>query len=188
MPNVILILFGLVISLITAILFFMLCVNLIISLVKKRAFPKKLMIATLSGVVLVSSIYIYNTYFFTFSGIDRESAQKGPGPVISPTDKYTANSYYEMYGGAAGGVNVWVEVTNNNDKNKVQIVYFSDAKSKFSMEWVDEDTLFIQNEEPNHPKSNRSISLKIGKEIYHESGLACKSVLITGKYETCYQN
>ncbi|MFE6167982.1 DUF5412 family protein [Viridibacillus arvi] len=147
-----------------------------------------MLIATLSGVVLVSSIYIYEMYYFTFGEIDREFIQKGPGPVTSPTEKYTANAYYEPYGGAAGGVNVWVEITNNIEKNKVQTVYYSDAKSDFSMKWLDEDTLYILNDESNYPNSNRSIELEVGKEIYHENGLACKSLLMQDEYETCYQN
>ncbi|WP_234978352.1 DUF5412 family protein [Bacillus tuaregi] len=142
----------------------------------------------MSGVVLVSSIYLYVMYFFTFNKINRDFTQKGPGPVTSPTEEYTANAYYELYGGAAGGVNVWVEITSNYKKNKVQTVYYSDAKSDFSMEWLDEDTLSIQNDEPDDPHSNRSIQLEIGKEIYHENGLACKSLLLKNTYETCYQN
>lgn len=184
----ILILFGFLISFITVLLFLILSVNVIIFFIKKKRFPKKLLIATLSGVVLVSSIYIYEMYFFTFSEIDREFTQMGPGPVTSPTEEYTANAYYEPYGGAAGGVNVWVEIINNNEKSKVETVYYSDAKSDFSMEWVNEDSLYIVNEEPNYPDSNRSIKLQIGKEIYHESGLACKSLLLKDEYETCYQN
>ncbi|KOS71472.1 hypothetical protein AEA09_00195 [Lysinibacillus contaminans] len=183
----ILILFGFLISFITIILFLILCANIIISFIKKNPFPKKMLIATLSGVVLVSSIYIYEMYFFTFREIDREFIQNGPGPVTSPTEKYVANAYYEPFGGAAGGVNVWVEITNNIEKNKVQTVYYSDAKSNFSMEWLDEDVLYILNDEPNYPNSNRSIELEIGKEIYHENGLACKSLLMKDDYETCYQ-
>lgn len=34
---------------------------------------------------------IYEVYFFTFSEINREYIQNGPGPVISPTEEYTAN-------------------------------------------------------------------------------------------------
>ena len=184
----ILILFGFLISFITVILFLILCVKIIISFIKKKPFPKKILIATLSGIVLVSSIYTYETYFFTFSEIDREYAQKGPGPVTSPTEKYTANAYYELYGGAAGGVNVWVEITYNSDNNKVRTVYYADAKDNFSMEWLEEDTLYILNDDPDFPNSNRSIKLDIGKEIYHENGLACKSLLMKDKYETCFQN
>lgn len=137
----ILIIFGILLSFITVVLFLILCAKIILTIIKKNPFPKRLLFAKLSGVVLVSSIYIYETYFFTFSEINRESIQKGPGPVISPTEEYTANAYYEQYGGAAGGVNVWVEITNNNEKNKGHIVYYSDAKSNFSMEWMNEDTL-----------------------------------------------
>ena len=32
------------------------------------------------------------------------------------------------------------------------------------------------------------LKLGIGKEIYHESGLACQSWLMKDQYETCYQN
>nr|WP_106779429.1 DUF5412 family protein [Lysinibacillus timonensis] len=184
----ILIYFGLLIALITTILFLILCINIIISFFNKRPFPKKLLVSTLSGIVLVSSICVYEMYFFTFSKIDRGSIQKGPGPVISPTEEYIANAYYEPYGGAVGGVNVWVEITNNNAKNNGQVIYYADAKSNFSMQWLDEETLYILNKEPGYPNSNRSIELKIGKEIYHETGLACKSLLMKDKYETCYQN
>lgn len=184
----ILILFGFLTFFVTAILLLILCVRIIISFVKKKSFPKKLLITTLCGVILVSSIYVSETYFFTFSEIDKENSQKGPGPVTSPTDEYTANAYYEPYGGAAGGVNVWVEVTNNKEDNKVHTVYYSDAKSNFSMKWVDKDTLFILNNEPEYPNSNRSMELEIGKEIYDETGLACRSLIMKDEYETCYQN
>nr|WP_275669561.1 DUF5412 family protein [Metabacillus litoralis] len=131
---------------------------------------------------------MYETYFFTFSEINRESIQKGPGLVISPTEEYTANAFYEPHGGAAGGVNLMVEITTNNEKHKGQVVYYSDAKSNFAMEWLNEDTLYILNDEPDVPNSNRSIELEIGKEIYHRNGLACKSLLMKDEYETCYQN
>lgn len=177
---IILILFGFLISFITAILFLILCANILVSLIKKKPFPQKILIATLSGAVLAFSIYTYEMYFFTFSKIDRGATQEGPGPVISPTEEYTANAYYEPYGGAAGGVNVWVEVTNN-EKNNNQIVYYADAISQVFIDWLDEDTLYIQNKD-------RSIKLEIGKEIYHDTGLACRSLLMKDKYETCYQN
>ena len=172
----------------TVLLFLFLCINIIIFLIKKKTFPKKLLIATLSGAALVSSIYIYEMYFFTFSDINKQYTQNGPGPITSPTEKYTANAFYEPYGGAAGGVNVWVEITYINKENKVKTVYYGDAKRTFSMEWVDEDTLYIINEEPEFPNSNRSIELEIDKEIYHENGLACKSLLMKNEYETCYHN
>lgn len=59
----------------------------------------------------------------------------------SPIEKYTGNAYLMTY----GGVNLWVEITYN-----VENVCYSDAQSYFSMEWKDEDTLFIINEEPEY--------------------------------------
>jgi hypothetical protein len=84
-------------------------------------------------------------------------------------------------------VNVWVEIIYNSEGNKVRTVYYSDAKSNFSMQWMDEDTLSILNNEPEYPNSDRSIELEIENEIYHEGGLACKSLLMKDEYEKCYQ-
>ena len=185
---IILMLLGLILSFITVTLFLILCTKTIFSFNKKKPFPNKLLIATLSGFVLVTSIFVYETYFFTFNKINRNYIQDGPANVISPTNEYIANAFYEPYGGAAGGVNVWVEVTEVNEENNVRTVYYSDAKSNFSMDWINQYTLYIQNYDPHYPDSNRSIALIIGKEIYHENGLACKSLLMKKEYETCYQN
>src|SRR5690606_11611443 len=153
-----------------------------------KPFPKRLLFTTMSGVVLLCSIYMYEMYFFTFSKIDRQAMQEGPGPVPSPSGAYIAHAYYEPYGGAAGGVNVWVDIISTDEENRVQTVYYGDAKTHFTLEWVDNDTLFIQNEEPQFPNSNRNTVLVIGKESYHETGLACQSVLMKKQFETCYHN
>lgn len=55
------------------------------------------------------------------------------------------------------------------------------------MNWLDEDTLSIVNKDEK-PDTDRSIALTVEKEIYHENGLACKSLLMKNKYEKCYQN
>ncbi|MCM3740299.1 DUF5412 domain-containing protein [Oceanobacillus luteolus] len=188
MGDFVIIILGFLLSIITVILFLVLCARIIVSFIKKKPFPKRLLIVTLFGMVLISSLYIYETYFFTFNDIDRDSIQMGPGPITSPNGTYTAHAYYELYGGAAGGVNMWVEITNNKEKDKTQTVYYSSAMNNTSLHWLSEDKLFIQNKSPQYPNSNRSIQLEIGKEIYHENGLACKSLLMKDEYETCYQN
>ena len=98
-----------------------------------------------------------------------------------------ANAYYEPYGGAAGGVNVWVEITNQNDNDEKKTIYYSDVNNNFNIEWVDEDTLLIINESSKYPNLKKSIKLDVKKEIYHDRGLACKSWLMKDEYETCYQ-
>lgn len=178
-------LISLLIFLLTTLIFSIFCMKLLIFLIKKKQFPKKLLVASLTGVLIVFSLYMYSQYFFTFGNLEGELYE---GPVSSPSEKYTANAYHIPYGGAAGGVNIEVKITYNNENEIIETVYYSDAKNEFSMEWKDEDTLYIVNEEPKYPNSNRSIELKIGTEIYHESGLACQSLLMRDKYETCYQN
>ena len=64
---------------------------------------------------MVIALVVYTQYFFTF---DNHAGELYRGPVHSPTDKYTAYAYYMTYGGAAGGVNMWVEITDH-DANKV---------------------------------------------------------------------
>lgn len=173
--------FGLILLLLTGLLFFTFCVVLCIAVISKNQFPKKLLIASLTSAIV---FFVYTNYFFTFDNLEGEFYK---GPVNSPTEKYTANAYFINYGGAAGGVDVRVDITNN-EHDKIETVYYSDAKSDFVMEWTSEYTLSIKNEDPEYPNSNRSITLEIGKEIYHDSGLACQSWLMKNDYETCYQN
>jgi len=178
-------LLSLLIFLITIVIFSIFCVKLLTFLIKKKPFPKKLLLASLTGTIVLFGSFVYTHYFFTFNNLEGEFYK---GPVNSPTEKYTANAYFKTYGGAAGGVNLWIEITYNDEVDKIETVYYSDAKSYFSMEWKNEDTLYIINEEPEFPSSNRSIELDIGREIYHDRGLACQSWIMKDKYETCYQN
>ncbi|WP_197286041.1 DUF5412 family protein [Paenibacillus sp. FJAT-27812] len=161
-----------ILSLITVLIGFIFCFKLFVFFIKKKPFPKKLLIATLIGMGMISTQVIYNTYFFTFDNLEGEFYK---GPVNSPTDKYTANAYYKNYGGAAGGVNLWVEITYHDD-NKIKTVYHSDANSNFSMEWKNENTLYIVNDEPGFPSSNRSVELNVEKEIHYEGGLVWRII------------
>lgn len=128
-------------------------------------------------------LFVYQKYTYTFKFNNGEFFI---GPVESPNGKYSANSYYKTYGGAAGGVNVWVEVTEGKG-NKIRTIYYAPGKSDFSIYWVDDKILNITNEAPGFPNENRSIELTIGKEIYDESGAACVSWVMKDEYETCYE-
>ena len=143
----------------------------------------KILILTFIAILLVIG---YKKYFFTFDSFGQGTYYKGP--VDSPTGKNTANSYFKNYGGATGGANIWVEITNN-ENNQIKTVYYSDGKSNFAMEWKDDNTIYIRNnEDPEYPDSDRSIELEVGKEIYDERGRACDSWIMKSEYETCYQN
>ncbi|WP_161485283.1 DUF5412 family protein [Alkalihalobacillus trypoxylicola] len=156
------------------------------SYIKKKPFPKKVFYSFICSLFLLFTHYVYVQYFFTFDFINKGDMQIGQGPILSPTEKYSANAYYELYGGAAGGVNVWVEVTDHQENNSVKTVYYSDAKTNFFLKWVGEYTLEITNKHFNYPDSDRSIELDVTNEIYHENGAACKSLLL--EFTTCYQH
>lgn len=160
----------------------MVSVMFLVSFIKKKPFPKKSFLAMLIGVVLVASIYVYKVYFFTFDTIDKTYMQNGPGPVLSPDGAYSASAYFEPYGGAVGGVNVWVEITKEAEGDK-KIIYYSDANDNILLDWVDEKRLFITNAGPY----NNSVKLNVEQEIYHDQGLACSSWLMKEEYEKCYQ-
>lgn len=178
-------LYGFLTFLIALLIVFTFLVTLCISFIYKKQFPKKLLITSLTSTIVFLGIFVYTNYFFSFDNLEGEFYK---GPVNSPTEKYTANAYFINYGGAAGGVNLRVEITYNKENDTSKTIYYSDAKSDFSMEWKNENTLYIKNEDPEYPNSNRSIELEVGKEIYHDSGLACQSWLMKDEYETCYQN
>lgn len=146
---------------------------------------KRYKILTLIFIAILLAVG-YRKYFFTLDHLGQGTYFKGP--VDSPSGKYTADSYYKNYGGAAGGAYVWVQITNK-ENGKVRTIYYSDGKSNFAMEWKDENTIFIKNDEgPEYPDSERNIELEIGKEIYDEKGRACDSWRMKDEYETCYQN
>ncbi|MFX3633079.1 MAG: DUF5412 family protein [Candidatus Pristimantibacillus sp.] len=127
----------------------------------------------------------YNRYFFTFNHLKADYYES---PVESPEGTYSAKAYYVYYGGAAGGVNVAVDIINNKDNNaKGKTIYYADAQRQVYLEWKDEETIYIRNEAYEYPQSSRSIELNINKEIYHDTGLACDSWLLKGDYEACYE-
>jgi len=134
------------------------------------------LIALLICTIAVYSIYQNLTYEFKFeSGELREE-------LTSPDGDYTAQVFLQLYGGAAGGVNVYVNVIFHSEGHIVRAVYYSDAKSYLHVNWVDRDRLSITN---TGGGENRSIVLTVGKEIYDETGRACRAYSIQKNY-TCY--
>ncbi|MFF2911272.1 DUF5412 family protein [Paenibacillus sp. NPDC057934] len=125
----------------------------------------------------------YNRYFYNFKSL--ENATLFLGPIESPDGKYKASSYYLDYGGAAGGVIYIVEVEQSQTGEK-KTVYSSNHKDDFSLSWKPSDILSINNETPKY-NEYRNIDLNVNTDIYEESGAACRSLLLKGKFENCYK-
>ena len=145
--------------------------------------PRKTLYTFLISAILFCTIFIYIQYFFTFDAIQREDAQEGV-VRLSPNEQATASVFYELYGGAAGGVNVWVEVQENN-ASAPRIIYYADAKQNVQLNWVDDETISITNAGSGE---QRNAVLHIKEDIYHENGLACQSLLLKDTYERCYEH
>ncbi|MEK4059192.1 MULTISPECIES: DUF5412 family protein [Paenibacillus] len=145
---------------------------------------KKRTIVLILLLIIILGLVGYRRYFYQFKVLGK--ATLFSGPIESPEGEYNARAYYIPYGGAAGGVMYLVEVEQTKTGVK-KIIYSSEHKDKFSMDWQASDILSITNESPEY-KEYRNIELKVNTEIYEESGSACRSLLLKDQYETCYQD
>ena len=175
----------LLVGLITSFLTFIVVISFLIYVIRRKPFPKKLLIAPAiaAGIlgILVASSYL----FYSFTAIDRNSTQPGSGPVLSPDGSYEATATYELYGGAVGGVNVWVDVWNIETED-VKTIYYADAVGQVELDWVDDTTIAIWNEDLGAPARNYNAKLNVETEIFHDRGRACWSLLLKPTYENCY--
>jgi hypothetical protein len=138
------------------------------------------------GMLLLASLLLligYNRYFYTFRSLDH--ATLFLGPINSPDGTSQANAYYLNYGGAAGGVLYLVEVEHVETGEK-KLIYSSNAKEAFALTWKSSDTLAIRNESPKYGEF-RSVDLHVMTDIYEESGAACRSLVLRGKFKNCYK-
>ena len=117
------------------------------------------------------------TYDFYYT-----NGEKDGNVVTSPNQVYSAQVYYQNYGGAAGGVNTFVNVISHQEDDVERTVYFSDAKSRVQLHWLDDEVLSITNYDEY---GDRSIELIVGKEVYDEQGRACHTYKIKRNY-ICY--
>lgn len=150
----------------------------------RRRFPRKLLFTTLFSILVCSVLYFITNYFFSFDSINRAYIQQEPRAVLSPSKQYEAQINYELYGGAAGGVNVFVEVTDLHT-NTTKVIYLADAQSTISVAWIDETQLHVKNLSVS---DDFSITLNVTEDIYHQNGLACKSLLMKNLYANCYSD
>lgn len=130
--------------------------------------------------IIIFCIYLIHNHF-TFDFYYTKGEKDGD-PVISPNGSYSAQIYYENYGGAAGGVNLIVNVTSHLEDDFERTVYFGDAKGSVRLKWLEEDLLSITN---FNEYGDRSAELIIGEEIYDETGRACSAYRIKKNY-VCY--
>lgn len=155
-------------------------IMLLIRLPSGRQVPKGLLAAFLGLAAVATGLTVYQTQFRPF---DPSGGKLYTDSVDSPSGRYTASAYYRPYGGAAGGVTVWVDVTE--DGGKPNTVYYAEANSRFHIQWADDGLLSITNEEPDDLDASRSVELEVGKDIYHDTGKACDSFLVKMKYQNC---
>ncbi|MFB8372787.1 DUF5412 family protein [Paenibacillus taichungensis] len=134
--------------------------------------------------VLFAAVFLYfwlRPYFSTF---DRSEQGDLSYSMPSRNGEYIAEIYGVPYGGAAGGVTIWVEVkkTNALDDSNVKAIYRAGYHGHNHLEWEDENTLRIENW---NEYVDESITLNIDDEIYDGRGWACQSLRMKDQYVRC---
>ncbi|WP_249777725.1 DUF5412 family protein [Paenalkalicoccus suaedae] len=152
-----------------------------------RRFPRRILIATLSSLLIMICSYWYFEYMFTFDSISRGNMEEVTWPIVSPDETYVAIAYTESLGGAAGAVSVVVEVTNSSAE-ETSVIYYALANSRVSLDWVGDHVLQVTNEDYYDKGVNRSVTLDVRGDIYDERGRACKSYVMKGSFDMCYQH
>jgi len=132
-------------------------------------------------------IFILVAYFMLrpyFSTFDRSDQGDLSYSMPSQNGEYTAEIYGVPYGGAAGGVTIWVDVrkTNDLDASSVKTIYRAEYHGHNHLEWEGENTLRIENWSEY---SDESITLNFEDEIYDGRGWACKSLRMKDQYVQC---
>lgn len=112
-------------------------------------------------------VYHHFTYTFSYTGDTKDGR-----PILSPNGDYSAQVYYDNYGGAIGGVKMIVNIIHHQKHDEEQTIYFSDAKGSVNVNWTADDVLSITN---YNEYANRNTELVVGKEIYDEQGTACSA-------------
>lgn len=134
--------------------------------------------------VLFVAVFLYfwlRPYFSTF---DRSELGELSYSMPSRNGEYTAEMYGVPYGGAAGGVTIWVDVkkTNAPEDSTVRTIYRAEHHGNNHLEWESENTLRIENW---NEYTDETITLNIDDEIYDGRGWACKSLRMKDQYVRC---
>ncbi|SLK04378.1 MULTISPECIES: DUF5412 family protein [unclassified Paenibacillus] len=134
--------------------------------------------------VLFAAVFLYfwlRPYFSTF---DRSEQGDLSYSMPSRNGEYTAEIYGVPYGGAAGGVTMWVDVKKTNDPNDstVKNIYHAEYHGHDHLEWESENTLRIENWDEY---VDETITLNIDEEIYDGWGWACQSLRTKDQYVRC---
>ncbi|MEC0106873.1 DUF5412 family protein [Paenibacillus taichungensis] len=134
--------------------------------------------------VLFSAVFLYFTLRPYFSTFDRSEQGDLAYTMPSPNGEYVAEIYGVPYGGAAGGVTIWVDVKKivASDVFTVKTIYRAEHHGANHLEWEDENTLRIENW---NEYVDESITLNIDDEIYDGRGWACQSLRMKDQYVRC---
>lgn len=118
-------------------------------------------------------LFLYSAFHFFTADIDLHITEYDElgNAYQSPDGKHTAQVVYDYYGGAAGGVNLYVQLIDHKNDTK-RYIYRADAKMQPNIQWQDDTTLIIKNYDQY---ADNSTILDIETEIYDETGRACNT-------------
>ncbi|KYG33390.1 DUF5412 family protein [Alkalihalobacillus trypoxylicola] len=135
-------------------------------------------------ILLFFFIFVWNTYDTLTYSFEESSFPGAPGErystVTSPKKTFTAFAYTYSGGGAAGFVNVSVEIKNKTTE-ETHTIYYGDEILGFKMSWLNEETIEISD-------SYRKVILNVKEDIFDYMGSACRSLKMKSQYRNCYHD
>jgi|GEM_PF-3139885 hypothetical protein len=140
----------------------------------------------LSAVILAAAVYGCWSYVH-----DREQAYifhytEGlpfNPPITTQDGAYSAQAFYITWGGAAGGVSMYVNVTDHRQQDSLRTVYYADTHTEPNISWTDNHTLLIENHDEYN---NFDATADVSTDVYDSSGRACLASAIQTSYR-CYE-
>jgi hypothetical protein len=149
---------------------------------QKKSVSKKLLLIVMTCTALYIANSLYYQYFFTFEQVEGEHLQAFAQPIYSKDKMYQAQAYIDVQ--PSGERKVLVEIINKQT-NEQKFIYYNLIEGHFEMKWLGEGMLEITN--PNEVEGDTSLTLNVVNDIYHDSGLACQSLLLWDTFENCYK-
>jgi hypothetical protein len=133
---------------------------------------------------MVAAVFLYFMLRPYYSTFDRSEQGELAYTMPSPNGEYVAEMYGVPYGGAAGGVTIWVDVKKiiAPDVFAVKTIYRAKYHGANHLEWKNENTLRIEN---RNEYIDDSTTLNIDDEIYDGWSWACRSLRMKDQYVRC---